>query len=133
MKALSWLGAAGEPDIPAMCIVKIATALETLLGDFGKDPMLSAASITATLAERCSFLVGKSNNQRLDIHKQVVALYGKRSDALHRDSGIEQREIAAFGSLVWKACHSMVELVQQIQDREALRKWTLDQRYRNTI
>ncbi len=129
MKALSWLGAAGEPDIPAMRIVKIATALETLLGDSGQDPMLSTRSITATLAERCSFLVGKSNNQRHKIHKQVAALYGKRSAALHRDRGMEQREIAGFGSLVWQACRSIVELVEQIPDRKALREWTLDQRY----
>lgn len=129
MSALAWLGAASEPDVIAMRVVKLATALESLIGDQSPDPRLTSGGITATLAERCAFLVGDDSARRRDVHRQVVGLYGKRSGVLHRDAVVTEDEIGDDGFLVWEAVRAVIRLLPELSSRDDLRDWTLRQRY----
>ena len=129
MAALQWLGAATEPDTMAMKIVKVATALETLVGDPSQDPRRTSGSITATLAERAAFLVGSDAKQRHDVHRRVADLYDLRSRALHRSASVNEGQLASSGNLVWSAIAGMVDLLPNLLQLDDLRTWTLTQRY----
>ena len=129
LSALRWLGAATEPDIPSMKVVKVATALESLLGDPGPDANVSSRGVTATLAERCAFLVGTTAAEKQQVHDQVVHLYDLRSRVLHQNATIDPDEFANHGLTVWTACRKLTALSADLKTRVDLRRWTLARRY----
>lgn len=127
MDALGWLGSATEPDLPAMKIVKVATALETLIAEH--DPNVTSQGITSMLAERTALLVGSSVEERLEIDRQVRQLYGLRSAVLHRRGVANEDDVADAGLIVWRACRAFLDIVPEVTDAGGLRDWALLRRY----
>jgi hypothetical protein len=58
-------------------IIQMTTAIEALLGE-GKE------QVTERLADRCSFLLGESQQERLDIRTDFLEIYDIRSKTIHR-------------------------------------------------
>ena len=123
LSGLRWLGAASESDIPEMKLVKVATALESVVGERGRG------GITATLAERSAFLVGKTPSEREETHELVIELYKKRSEVLHRGGEVQPNDLARYGRVVWRVCHAITGLLPELSQRNDLRKWTRNRRY----
>lgn len=127
---LGWLGEAAKPDTIAARMVKVATALEALIGgDPPREGHLTGRGITATLAERAAFLVGQNPEDRDRVHRDVCDYYDKRSDVLHRRGEVTTEEVADFGTLTWRVARSIVARLDELPDLEALAKWVLNQRY----
>ena len=125
LSGLRWLGAASESDIPEMKLVKVATALESVVGDRRRG------AITATLAERSAFLVGKTPSERKETHELVIELYKRRSEVLHRGGGVQPNDLARYGGVVWRVCHAITGLLPEFSQRNDLREWTRNRRYAN--
>lgn len=127
---LGWLGEAVKPDILEARMVKVATALEALIGGEPKqEQFVTGRGITATLAERAAFLMEETAGKRLKVHKTVSDYYGRRSEVLHRRGTVTVEEVAAFGTLTWKVARSIVARLEKLPNLDALTKWVFGQRY----
>jgi len=127
---LGWLGEAVKPDTVAARMVKVATALEALIGgDPREERYLTGRGITATLAERAAFLIGESAEDRLAVHKDVSHYYAKRSEVLHSAGAVGPEEVGAFGTLTWRVARSIVARLDELPNVDALAKWVLNERY----
>lgn len=130
--SVHWLAEATVPDSYQTRFVKIAFALETLVGGEAKN--LKAEGIAAMLAERAAFIAGKDLKERKNIDEDIRTYYGMRSDIVHgggRD--ISADDVEGFGSLVRRLALALLgkldELGNQLDTVEDLASWIKAQRY----
>lgn len=64
-------------DNQSFTIIQMTIAIEALLGE-GKE------QITERLADRCSFLLGENQQQRIDIKDEFIRIYDIRSNTIHK-------------------------------------------------
>jgi hypothetical protein len=127
---IRWLGEATKPDTIEGRFVKLAFALEALVGGEPKQETLSARGLTATLAERSAFLVGKTPDERQEIHKEIYTYYGIRSGIVHGGAKqVSDEHIIAFASLVRKVAWALLDRINEFPDVDSLQKWVHVQRY----
>jgi hypothetical protein len=129
---LHWLGEATKPDTKEARFAKLVFALEALIGgDAGdKTGNLSTRGLTATLAERCAFLVGKSQSERKEVHNRIYEYYGIRSGIVHGgDKEIAEEQLADFAMLIRNTFWAILKKVNIVKNISDLQTWILDQRY----
>lgn len=76
--ALEWGFDSQENDNQTFAFIQACIGLEALLGDDDKDEPL-----TTRLADRCSYILGTSHNDRAAIRKRFKKMYGVRSKVVH--------------------------------------------------
>lgn len=134
LDGIHWLGEAAKPDTNHARFVKISVALETLIGGEPKDEELKVRGITAMLAERAAFIVGKDLDDRLKIDKDIRRYYRTRSGIVHgRKRDIPLSDIDNFGILVRCVALALLqkldELGSNLSTVEKLESWVKTQRY----
>ncbi len=131
LSALRWLGEATSQDNVAMRYVRVATALEALVGDDDRSNRTAThAGITATLSERSAFLAGGNYAERRAIHDAVRDHYDKRSDVVHESSrDLDPDEVTKFGQIVWEATRGVVANLHDLQSPDDLHEWVFVQRF----
>lgn len=83
MAALEWLFDSSIAENETVSFLQICIALECVLGKGAP-----AENLTATLADRCAYLLGKTADEREKLRKNFKKLYSIRSGVVH---GREQR------------------------------------------
>lgn len=130
LAGLEWLGESAKPDLPEARLVKVGTALEALVGgDAVNDDLLTTRGITATIAERAAFLVGRSTDDRLALHREVARRYGGRSAVLHGSARTTEQQVTEFGDLVWKIARALLARLDEIGSLADLTGWVFRNRY----
>jgi hypothetical protein len=126
ISGLMWIGEATKPDFLPARYLKLSTALEYLIGG-------ATSGITATLAERVAFLVGRDKDERISIDQLIRSFYGKRSDLVHgRSVTIEMDDYLKFGAVIRNVAFELCKLIDnspKLKTVKNLQKWVLDQRY----
>ena len=130
LSGLRWIGEGTKPDTLAARYLKISTALEYLIGGESSIEYLTTRGITATLAERAAFLIGKDKDQRISIDRAVKKYYGLRSKIVHgnRDA-VDQSDFLEFGLLVRQIALTLCQKVSSFSGVDDLQKWVIEQRY----
>ena len=135
LMAIHWLAESTKPDANRSRFAKVSIALEALIGGEPRnDEKLSVRGITAMLAERAAFLVGKDPNDRLEIDKTVREYYGLRSQIFHEGGGdISFDQIDGFGKLVRRIAISLLEKLDdhgaKLNSVNDLEHWVRKNRY----
>lgn len=134
LNGIQWLGESTKPDTNDTKFVKICFALETMIGGEPKDEDLRVRGITAMLAERAAFLVGKDHDNRLHIDKEVRFYYGKRSKIVHNGiADVSFDDLDNFGTLVRQLALTLLKRSDQLGNElstvEKLEKWVKSERY----
>jgi len=130
LNGVRWIGEATKPDALPARYLKLATALEYLVGGEPNEEHLTTRGITATLAERTAFLIGKDQDHRLSIDREVRKYYGIRSEIVHGDRDeIDGTEFAKFGSLVRLIVFALCQKLSYFKNVNDLQKWVTRLRY----
>jgi len=134
LNGVQWLGESTKPDRNNAKFVKIAFALEAMIGGEPKDEHLQVRGITAMLAERAAFVLGKDQKERLNIDEKVRDYYGKRSGIVHgRKGDVSFDDLDEFGGLVRRLAVALLERSEQLEEElstvEKLEGWVKLQRY----
>jgi hypothetical protein len=130
LSALRWIGEATKPDALSARYIKLSTALEFLIGGEPENEYLSTRGITATLAERAAFLIGKDLDDRLNIDKKVKYYYRIRSKIVHgAQDTIDGPDFERFGSLVRKISLALCQKLSDLNNIDDLQKWVNQKRY----
>ena len=130
LSGFTWIGEATQPDILAARYTKIAFALESFVGGESNDEFVTSRGITATLAERAAFLLGKDLEDRKRVHKAISGYYGKRSKTVHgTKTDISEKDFRDFGNMVREIGWVLVEKLDTFSSIEDLQNWTVEQRY----
>lgn len=134
LSGLQWLGESTKPDRNDAKFTKICFALETMIGGEPEDEDLKVRGITAMLAERAAFLVGKDLDHRKAIDKEIRKYYGKRGKIVHEgQANISLADLDGFGTLIRTIALALLQklntLREQLRSIEALESWVKSQRY----
>lgn len=135
LDGIPWLAEATMPDKYRTRFLRIAVALETLLGvEPKKAEDLKARGIADMLAERAAFIAGKSLHDRLTIASDIHKYYGMRSDIVHGSrKDISADDIDGFGRLVRRLALALLgkldEVGNQLDTVANLARWVKTQRY----
>ncbi len=130
ISGLRWIGEATKPDTLPARYLKLAIGLEYLIGGESSDKNLATRGITATLAERAAFLIGKDQEHRLSIHKEVRKYYGLRSEIVHvKSDTITGTDFVEFGSMVRQIALALCQKTSDFKDIDALQRWVFQLRY----
>jgi len=134
LSGLRWIGEATKPDPLSARYIKLSTALEFLIGGEPENEYLSTRGITATLAERAAFLIGKDLDDRLNIDKKVKHYYRLRSDIVHgvKDT-IDGPDFEGFGSLVRQISLALCQKLSDFNNIDDLQKWVYQNRYAYSV
>ena len=132
--SIHWLGESTKPDTKKSRFAKISFALETLIGGEPNDEELKVRGITAMLAERAAFLVGRDPDDRIDVDKAIRKYYRIRSDMFHGGEGdISLDDIDGFGQLVRRIAIALLEKLNDFGDEignvEKLEGWVRKKKY----
>jgi hypothetical protein len=76
--ALEWSFDADSSDNQTLSLIQACIGLEALLGDDAQDE-----PVVARLADRCAYVLGKSEKERIDIRKRFRRIYEIRSKLVH--------------------------------------------------
>lgn len=90
-----------------MGFIQTCIGLEALLGD---KKHLAQASITAKLADRCAFLLGKTPSERQKLTEQFLKIYDLRSKLVH---GVSTKVKENEDGLISEAEHLLKRLVHK--------------------
>jgi hypothetical protein len=131
---IHWLAESTRPDTNNAKFAKISFALETLIGGEPQGDELKVRGITAMLAERAAFIVGKDLPDRLKRDNDIRTYYKKRSDIVHGSKGqVSLDVIDNFGELVRLLALTLLEKLtepdNEITDIEKLADWVKIQKY----
>ena len=125
-----WIGEATKPDALPAKYLKLATALEFLIGGDTSDEFLATRGITATLAERAAFLLSDFGDRRLEIDREIRSFYGKRSKVVHGDKDtILHEDFAKFGSLVRQIAFAICTKVSEFKTIDDFQRWVNIMKY----
>lgn len=127
---LRWIGEATKPDTLPARYLKLAIGLEYLIGGKSRKEYLTKRGITATLAERAAFLLGRDQEHRLSIDKKVKKFYRLRSKIVHGESDtINGTDFVEFGSLVRQIALALCQKTSDFKDIDALQRWVFQLRH----
>jgi hypothetical protein len=130
LHGLRWIGEATKPDALPAKYLKLATALEFLIGGDTSDEFLATRGITATLAERAAFLLGEHGDHRREIDRDIKSYYGKRSKIVHGSGDtVLQEDFAKFGSLVRRVAFAICNKVSEFKTIDDLQRWVNSMKY----
>lgn len=130
LSGIRWLGEATKPDSLSARFLKVATALECLIGGEPSEENLTTRGITAMLAERAAFVVGDDKDSRMDIDREVRKYYQMRSGIVHGgDKEVSGDNFEKFGALVRRIALSLVIHLPENRKIDDLQKWVIKQRY----
>jgi len=134
LDGIHWLGEAAKPDTNRARFVKISIALETLAGGEPKDEELKVRGITAMLAERAAFIVGKDLADRQQIDKDTRTHYRTRSEIVHGDRrDVPLSDVDNFAELARRVALALLEKLDKLGDELStvgkLETWVRNQRY----
>lgn len=134
LNGIQWLGESTKHDRNDAKFVKIAFALEAMIGGAPKDEYLQVRGITAMLAERAAFIGGRERDERLKIDSMIRDYYGKRSDIVHgRGREITLHDLDEFGGLIRRLAVALLDKIDklgsQMSSVEDLERWVKSQRY----
>jgi hypothetical protein len=110
LHGLRWIGEATKPDALPAKYLKLATALEFLIGGDTSDEFLATRGITATLSERAAFLLGENGD------------HGRGDTVL-------QEDFAKFGSLVRRVAFAICNKVSEFKTIDDLQRWVNSMKY----
>ncbi|MBN1538371.1 MAG: hypothetical protein JW908_16660 [Anaerolineales bacterium] len=134
LQGLSWLGEATISDPYKVQFTKIAFALEALIGGEANEDELSTRGITASLAERAAFIMGKDKEERIIIDRKIRHFYSMRSSIVHGEGKeISILDIKEFGDLVRQVAFSLIVKIEKIKDVNELQDWIRESKYSNCI
>jgi len=125
-----WLGEATKSDPIDVRYVKLALSLEAFIGGDVNDETLTSKGITAMLAERAAFLLGKDLTSRKDFDRTIRKYYKLRSDIAHgRSTNINGLDFENFGKLVREIGFTLVDRINKVSSVDDLQNWVVEQRY----
>jgi hypothetical protein len=132
--SIHWLGESTKPDTKKSRFAKVSFALETLIGGEPQDEELKVRGITAMLAERAAFIVGRDPADRLDVDKAIRKYYRIRSGIVHgEEENISFDDIDGFGQLVRRIAIALLEKLNDLGDEignvEKLEGWVRKKKY----
>lgn len=120
---LRWIGEAIKPDILPSKYLKLATALEYLIGG---EPR----GVTASLAERAAFLVSDNLDERLKTDKAARDYYNLRSKLIHGSSTeITFNDFKNLGELVRRIAIALYQKESNFADIRQFQEWVNMKRY----
>ena len=94
-----------------LSFIQGTVALEILLGEKAASDLVGIGEL---LANRCAYLIGKSHAERDQIRADVKAIYGTRSQIVHRGhsrlSSLEQRQLVRLRGLCLDIMNREMEL-----------------------
>jgi hypothetical protein len=125
--ALEWLLQSRlEPSLPS-AIVKIAIALESLLGGSETEPL------SRTLSERTAFLLSQSPDLRASLSRAIRRFYDSRSRVVHGSTksgrGTSAHLLEAIDRLTFLLAVTIGANVAVFESFETLRQWVEGQRW----
>jgi hypothetical protein len=130
LSGLHWLGESTKPDTVEARFVKIAIALESLIGGEPNQDRLTQRGLTAALAERGAFIAGDNAENRRLMHESITKFYKKRSEIVHQgNKQIIEQDLIEFSNIVRKISWSLLEKIDQFSDIDSLQEWVFCQRY----
>ena len=96
VKGAEWIGEATKQDVLQAKFVKVAFAIDAMIGDAAKD--IADKGQKARIAERAAFLLGKNYKVRDLVWKKVDNIMKKRNMIAHGHSAmVTQYEVAESG------------------------------------
>lgn len=134
LDGIHWLSESTKPDINNSKFAKISFALETLIGGEPQAEELKVRGITAMLAERAAFIVGKDLDDRLAMDKDIRKYYRIRGGIFHGGGeDVSLDDIDGFGQLVRRIALALLEkpdeLGAELSDVDKLQAWVNKQKY----
>jgi len=134
LEGIHWLSESTKPDTNNSRFAKISFALETMIGGEPKADELKVRGITAMLAERAAFIIGKNINDRLGIDKDIRKYYKIRGGIVHGGGNdVSLEDIDRFGQLVRRIAIALLErsdeLVAELSTVNKLQAWVNKQKY----
>lgn len=99
-----WLGKQYDEERPENKLIYSIFALECLLANAN-----NFSSISAAIAEKCAYLIGKNQKERMDIFKLAKELYNLRSALVHGNSSNSITE-----EIVWQAYDLAMAVYREI-------------------
>lgn len=112
-KSILWLGKSLQTENVGDSFLQVAIALECLLTKQTKGYYINA-SITYSISEALSFLIGNTKDERLEHFKEIKNLYGLRSAIVHSGkSRISIKEYYEFFHRVRSGIYRILDLMEE--------------------
>lgn len=100
LRGAEWLGEATKPDTLESKFIKIALALDAMLGE--ASDIIPDKGIKARIAERSAFLLAHIGEKREGIYREIGGFVTKRNSLVHgRTVRVSQWEVERFGAYVF--------------------------------
>ncbi len=101
LRSVQWLGEATKPDTLESKFIKVALAVDAMLGEEASDN-IPDKGIKARIAERSAFLLATEGKWREKIYKEMGDSIGKRNKLAHGSAiRLSQWETERFGAYVY--------------------------------
>jgi len=96
IRGAEWIGEATKPDTPHSKFLKVAFAIDAMIGDDASD--IPDKGITARIAERSAFLLASRMRTRQQVYDNMRDFFNKRGKLAHGSTiEVTEEEIERFG------------------------------------
>ena len=100
LRGAEWLGEATKPDTLESKFIKIALAVDAMIGE--ESDIIPDKGIKARIAERSAFLLADIGKKREGIYREIGGFVTKRNSLVHGSKvRVSQWEVERFGAYVF--------------------------------
>lgn len=130
LSGLRWIGEATKPDTTNSRYVKLAIAMEILLGgEKAGSEFITFKGLSAMYEERAAHLMGNEIKGKLEIASKVRSYYKARSDVVHNNFNISPQQLIEFGNFMRQLSLIIVEKLEDFPSLESYYAWFTNRRY----
>jgi len=130
LKGAEWLGEATKPDTLESKFIKVALAVDAMLGEEASDN-IPDKGIRARIAERSAFLLATEGKWRERIYDEMRNFIGKRNKLAHGSAiKLSQWETERFGAYTRTILERLLSRDPTFKSTEELAKWVQNASFR---
>ena len=130
LRGAEWLGEATKPDTLESKFLKVAFAVDAMVGEGAED--IPDRGKKARIAERSAFLLSDEPSERLQIYKEMRDFINKRDGLAHgSEEEVSQWETENFGMRARKLLTTLLRDDYNFKTTKQLADWVLLQSFNN--
>lgn len=124
LRGAEWLGEATKPDTLESKFLKVAFAVDAMVGDMAED--IPDRGKKARIAERSAFLLANKPGERLRIYKEMRDFISKRDNLAHGSKQqVSKWETERFGTHARGLLRALLQHDQNFKTANELAEWVL--------
>jgi len=130
LRGAQWLGEATKPDTLESKFIKVAFAVDAMVGDEASDK-IPDKGIKARIAERSAFLLASKRKHREQICEEMSRFIAKRNNLAHGSKQVvSQWETERFGAYGRTVLERLLLSDPEFKSTEQLATWVLHNAFR---